>query len=89
MPYRPERVIDAAGTQLLTLAETKIKAINQVMEAWETRLKLPDPALRPAAINRSSGAPGSWSADVFQMGVTPPLQFWISSYSNGKNPGLT
>ena len=75
----PEQVIDAAGTDLLNLTETQIKAMDQVMEAWQTQLKLPDPALTSAALNKSFGAPGNWSADVFQMGVTPPLQFWISS----------
>jgi hypothetical protein len=77
----PEQVVDAACTQFQNLTEAQIKTMDQVMDAWEEQLKLSDPASRSAALsklNSASGSPGSWPADAFQMGVTTPLQFWMS-----------
>jgi hypothetical protein len=77
----PEQVVDEARTQLQTLTEIQIKTMDQMMDAWEKQLKLPDPASPLAALNKlksASGSPGSWPADAFQIGVTTPLQFWMS-----------
>jgi ribonuclease D len=77
----PEQVVDAARTQLQNLTEMQMKTMDQMMAAWEAQLKLPDPAAPSAALNKmkaASGSPGSWPADAFQMGMTTPLQFWMS-----------
>jgi hypothetical protein len=78
----PEQIVDTARTQLQNLTEMQIKTMDQMMDAWEEQLKLPNPASPSAMLNRlksSSGTPGSWpAADAFQMGVTSPLQFWMS-----------
>jgi hypothetical protein len=78
----PEQIVDTARTQLQNLTEMQIKTMDQMMDAWEEQLKLPNPASPSAMLNKlksSSGTPGSWpAADAFQMGVTSPLQFWMS-----------
>jgi hypothetical protein len=76
----PEQIVDAARTQLQSLTEMQIKTMDQMMDAWEQQLKLPDPAAPSAALSKlkSSSSPGSWPGDAFQMGVTTPLQFWMS-----------
>ncbi len=78
----PEQIVDTARTQLQNLAEMQIKTMDQMVDAWEEQLKLPNPASPSAMLNKlksSSGTPGSWpAADAFQMGVTSPLQFWMS-----------
>ena len=77
----PEHIVDAARKQLQNLTEMQIKTMDQMVDAWEEQLKLPNPS--PSAVLnklKSSAAPlGSWpGADAFQMGVTSPLQFWMT-----------
>src|SRR5215510_4473980 len=79
----PEQVVDAARTQLQNLTEMQIKTMDQMMDAWEEQLKLPDHAAPSAMLNKmksssSPGSLGSWPADAFQMGVTTPLQLWMT-----------
>jgi len=77
----PEQVVDAARTQLQNLTEMQIKTLDQMMDAWEEQLKLPDHAAPSAALNKmksASGSSGSWPGDAFQMGVMTPLQFWMT-----------
>jgi hypothetical protein len=77
----PEQVVDTARTQLQNLAEMQIKTMDQMVDAWEEQLKLPNSASPSAMLNKmkSSSAPlGSWPADAFQVGVTTPLQFWMT-----------
>jgi|SRR5215813_10781743 len=81
----PEQIVDTARTQLQNLAEMQIKTMDQMVDAWEEQLKLPNPASPSSMLNKmksSAGSPGSWpAADAFQMGVTSPLQFWMTCAS--------
>src|SRR5215510_8281813 len=66
----PEQVVEAARTQLQNLTEMQIKTMDQMMDAWEQQLKLPDPTAPTAMLNKlksPSGSHGSWPADAFQM----------------------
>jgi hypothetical protein len=79
----PEQVVDAARTQLQNLTEMQIRTMDQMVDAWEEQLKLPDLAAPSTMLHKlksspSSGSLGSWPADAFQMGVTTPLQFWMT-----------
>ena len=78
----PEQIVDTTRTQLQNLAEMQIKTMDQMVDAWEEQLKLPNPASPSAMLNKlksSSDSPGSWpAADAFQVGVTTPLQFWMT-----------
>src|SRR2546429_6902213 len=70
----PEQIVDTARTQLQNLTEMQIKTMDQIMDAWEEQLKLPNPASPSAMLNKlkaSAGSTGSWpAADAFQLGVT-------------------
>src|SRR5262249_40910435 len=78
----PEQIVDTARVELQNLTEMQIKTIDQMMDAWEEQLKLPNPSSPSAMLNKlksPGGSLGSWSgADVFQMGVTSPLQLWMT-----------
>jgi hypothetical protein len=78
----PEQIVDTARTQLQNLAEMQIKTMDQIVDAWEEQLKLPNAASPSAMLNKlksASGLPGGWpGGDAFQIGVTNPLQFWMT-----------
>ena len=78
----PEQIVDTARTQLQNLTEMQIKTMDQIVDAWEEQLKLPNAASPSAMLSKmksASGSPGGWpGGDVFQMGVTSPLQFWMT-----------
>ena len=77
----PEEIVDTTRTQLQNLAEMQIKTMDQMMDAWEEQLKLPNssPSAMLNKMKSSAGPPGSWpAADAFQVGVTSPLQFWMT-----------
>jgi len=79
----PEQVVDAARTQLQNLTEMQMKTMDQMVDAWEQQLKLPNPASPSATLHKLKSSPGagslgSWPADAFQIGVTTPLQFWMT-----------
>jgi ribonuclease D len=81
----PEQMVDAARTQMQSITEMQIKTMDHMMDAWEEQLKLPNPTnASPAAMlqklksSPSSGSFGNWpGADLFQMGATNPMQFWM------------
>lgn len=77
----PQQIVDAARTQMQSIAEMQIKTMDQVMDTWEEQLKLPNPMASPSAMLSKLrslpgfAAAGSWPpADVFQQN---PLQFWM------------
>src|SRR5215475_172178 len=77
----PEQIVDTTRTQLQNLTEMQIKTMDQMVDAWEEQLKLPNPASPSALMNKMKSPPtplGSWPADAFQVGVTTPLQFWMT-----------
>jgi hypothetical protein len=81
----PQQIVDAARTQLQTIAETQIKMMDQVTDAWEEQLKMPDPtAVSPSAmLSKLKSLPGFAptggppSADALQQMGQAPLQFWM------------
>jgi hypothetical protein len=78
----PEQIVDTARTQLQNLTEMQIKTMDQIVDAWEEQLKLRNATSPSAMLNKiksPSGSLGSWpGGDAFQMGVTSPLQFWMT-----------
>jgi hypothetical protein len=81
----PEQVVDAARTQLQSIAETQMKAMDQIMDAWEEQLKLPDPttASPSAMLSKLKSLPGvvptsNWpSTAAFQNAAMNPFQLWM------------
>ena len=39
----PEQVVETARTQLQSIADMQIKTMDQLMDAWEEQIKLPNP----------------------------------------------
>jgi hypothetical protein len=81
----PEQVVDAARTQLQSIAEFQIKTMDHLMDAWEEQIKLPNPmtASPSAMLSKLNSLPGfastgSWpSTEAFQKAATNPMQLWM------------
>ena len=71
----PEQVVDAARTQLLSIAEIQIKTMDQMMDAWEEQIKMPNPmsASPSAMLSKLQSLPGVGSTQV----PTNPIQLWM------------
>ncbi len=77
----PEQIVDAARTQMQSITEMQIKTMDQIMDAWEEQLKLPNPAAASpsAMLQKLKSGPRSASLDVwpgaeaFQMGAMDPV----------------
>ena len=56
----PEQVVDTARTQLQSVAEMQIKTMDQLMDAWEQQIKLPNPmtASPSAVLSKLQSLPG-------------------------------
>ena len=81
----PEQIVDAARTQLQTIAETQIKTMDRMMDAWEEQMALPNPmtASPSAMLSKLKHMPSfsmtaSWpSPDAFKEGAINPVQLWM------------
>jgi hypothetical protein len=80
----PEQIVDAARVQMQSIIEMQIQTMDQMMDAWEEQLKLPNlTAAPPAAMLSKLKTPnfspvGTWpSVDAFPKGAMNPLQFWM------------
>lgn len=75
----PEQFVDSTRSQLQTIAETQIKLMDQLTDAWDEQLKLANP--KTASPSRQvPGLPpigGSQSAEELQRMALSPLQFWM------------
>jgi len=71
----PEQVVGAARTQLLSIAEIQIKTMDQLMDAWEEQIKLPNPmsASPSAMLSKLNSLPGLGSAQA----PANPIQLWM------------
>jgi hypothetical protein len=77
----PEQIVDAARTQLQSIAEMQIKTMDHIMDAWEEQIKLPNPmtASPSAMLSKLKSFPSfSWaSTEAFQQGAVNPVQLWM------------
>ncbi|KRR27262.1 hypothetical protein CQ14_34225 [Bradyrhizobium lablabi] len=71
----PEQVVGAARTQLLSIAEIQIKTMDQLMDAWEEQIKLPNPmsASPSAMLSKLQSMPGLGSTQA----PANPIQLWM------------
>jgi ribonuclease D len=69
----PTQVVDAARTQLKSAAEIQVKTMDQMLDAWEEQLKLPNPmtASPSAMLSKFTSMPG--------LTATPanPVEVWM------------
>jgi hypothetical protein len=72
----PEQVVDAARRQLQSNAEMQIKIMDQLMDAWEEQIKLPNPmtASPSAMLSKLQSLPGFASTG---SAATNPLELWM------------
>jgi hypothetical protein len=83
----PEQIVDVARTQMQTIADAQIKVMDQVADAWEEQLKLPDattasPAAMLSKLKSLPGfapAGGLPSAEALQKAALNPMQFWMQA----------
>jgi hypothetical protein len=81
----PEQITDTARTQFQSIVNMQIKTMDQMMDAWEEQIKLPDvmTASPSAMLSKlkslpSFSASASWpSPDAFQKAAMNPLQLWM------------
>jgi ribonuclease D len=82
----PEQIVDAARVQMQSIAEMQIQTMDQMMDAWEEQLRLPNPttASPSAMVSKLKSLPGfaptgnNWpGTEVFQKAAMNPLQFWM------------
>ena len=81
----PEQVVDAARAQLQSIAEIQIKTMDQLMDAWEEQIKLPNPmtASPSAMLSKLKSFSGfastgsGLSVEDFQKAATNPMQLWM------------
>jgi K+-transporting ATPase c subunit len=69
----PAQIVDAARTQLKSVAEIQVKTMDQVMDAWEEQLKLPNPmtASPSAMLSKLTSLPGTPAA------AGNPIEVWM------------
>jgi ribonuclease D len=73
----PEQIVVAARTQLQSNAEMQVKMMDQLMDAWEEQIKLPNPmtASPSAMLSKLQSLPGFASTGT--GAATNPLQLWM------------
>jgi hypothetical protein len=80
----PEQIVNAARAQMQSINEMQIKTIDQIMDAWEDQLKLPNPtSVSPSSmLSKLKSVPGfgptgSWpGGDAFRAAAMNPFQMW-------------
>lgn len=72
----PAQVIDAARTQLKGAADIQVKTIDQMMNAWEEQLKLPNPmtASPSAMLSKLTSLPGVTATPASEGN---PIEVWM------------
>ena len=73
----PAQIVDATRAQMQNITEMQIRAMDQIMDAWEEQIK--SPGSPSAMLTKLESLPGfgparNWlSPDTFQMVVSNPL----------------
>jgi hypothetical protein len=69
----PEQIVNAARTQLQSIADVQIKTMDQMTDAWEAQIRSPNPMT----------APPKWSElhSLWGLDSTPtarnPIELWV------------
>ena len=89
----PEQIVEATRAQLQSITKVQIHAMDQVMDAWEEQIKLPNPeTVSPVAMlsklkSLSGFSPaGSWpSVAASDMAAMNPFQIWMQFAEQWQN----
>jgi len=69
----PEQAVNAARTQLQSVADVQIKTMDQMADAWEAQIKTPNPM---SVSPKLSELHSLWGLD-FKPTATNPLELWM------------
>jgi hypothetical protein len=80
----PEQIVDATRTQMQTLTRMQIQMMDQMMDAWETQAKSPNPMVgypsemisKLQSLSGFRSTSSSPSAQALQSLPMNPAQFW-------------
>jgi hypothetical protein len=71
----PPQVVDAARTQLKSVAEIQTRTMDQLMDAWEQQIR--QPSASPSAIlSKLQSLPGGWPGAGDRMPANP-FELWM------------
>jgi hypothetical protein len=72
----PAQIVDAARTQLKSVAELQVKTMDLMMDAWEEQLKLPNPmtASPSAMLSKLTSLPGLAASPT---AAANPVEVWM------------
>ncbi|MBR0827435.1 hypothetical protein JQ596_18070 [Bradyrhizobium manausense] len=72
----PTQVVDVARTQLKSVGEIQVKTMDQMMDAWEEQLKLPNPmtASPSAMLSKLTSLP---SLTATPTAAANPVEVWM------------
>ncbi|MGV7218258.1 hypothetical protein [Bradyrhizobium sp. UFLA05-112] len=72
----PTQIVDAARTQLKSVAEIQVKTMDQMMDVWEEQLKLPNPmtASPSAMLSKLTSLPGLTTGPAT---AANPVEVWM------------
>jgi hypothetical protein len=72
----PTQVVDAARTQLKSVTDLQVKTMDQMMDAWEQQLKLPNPmtASPSVMLSKLSTLPGLTATPAADAN---PIEVWM------------
>jgi hypothetical protein len=79
----PEQIVDASRVQLQNIAETQIKTMDHIMDAWEEQIKRPMTASPSTMLFKLKSVPGFtatavWpNTEALQQAAMNPLQLWM------------
>jgi hypothetical protein len=77
----PGEIVDAARTQMESISEIHIQAIDHIMNAWEQQLKLPNPMTASPSAMLSQLKCGVFQADAAlsrEEGIQPGSAIWTA-----------
>jgi hypothetical protein len=87
----PGEIVDAARTQMESVSEMHIQAIDHIMNAWEQQLKLPNPmtASPSAMLSQLKSLPGFGPSrglsSANALAGMNPFQFWTQMAEQWQN----
>jgi hypothetical protein len=87
----PGEIVDAARTQMESVSQTHIQAIDHIMNAWEQQLKLPNPmtASTSAMLSQLKSFPGfgpsRGPSSANGLAGMNPFQYWAQMAEQWQN----
>jgi hypothetical protein len=77
----PEQIVEATRSQMQSVTKAQITLVDQMVEAWESQIKSPNPAAMLSTLNPPSGfgPAGSW-ANAAGVSAMNPMQLYVQFF---------